>query len=114
MNALDAMHERLIEYETEARFHSKSFRECVEAICADLGIKLDWTTWSDETGFAGPPGKPNVKWHMLWSHDPKRAERRREKEEQPSTSLRSNTPTVIPDGGRAATDAPGPSYAPSG
>ena len=112
MDALDEMHERLIEYETEARFHSRSFRECVEGICADLGIKLDWTTWSDETGFAAPAGKPNVKWHMLWSHDPKRAERRRQRAESPSISF--PPPTVIPDGGSAATDAPGPSYAPSG
>jgi hypothetical protein len=115
MDALDEMHERLIEYETEARFHSKSFRECVEAICADLGVKLDWNTWSDDTGFAAPAGKPNVKWHMLWSHDPKRAERRRQREaEQPPASPRPNTSTVIPDGGSAATDAPGPGYAPSG
>ena len=78
-NALDHLYERLNEYDRLERFLSLPFRECVEAICRDLGLKPDWSTWSDETGFAGPIGKPNVKWHMLWSHDPKRAERRRQR-----------------------------------
>ena len=78
-NALDHLNERLTEYDRLERFLSLPFRECVEAICRDLGLKPDWSTWSDETGFAGPIGKPDVKWHMLWSHDPKRAEARRQR-----------------------------------
>ena len=27
------------------------FRACVEAICADLGLKPDWSRWSDDHGF---------------------------------------------------------------
>ena len=27
------------------------FRDCVEAICGDLGLKPDWSRWSDDHGF---------------------------------------------------------------
>jgi hypothetical protein len=77
MGALDELHERLIDYETQDRIASRPLRECVEVICADLGLEPDWSRWSDEAGFVGPIGKPNVRWNILWSHDPKRAERRR-------------------------------------
>ena len=77
MGALDELHERLIEYEIAERFVDRPWRECVDAICADLGLQPDWSGWSEETGFAAPPGKPNVKWNMLWSYDPKRSEARR-------------------------------------
>jgi hypothetical protein len=114
-NALDHLNERLNEYGRLERFLSLPFRDCVEAICRDLGLKPDWNTWSDDTGFAGPIGKPDVKGHMLWSHDPKRAERRRQREEQPPLSLPPNNRTVIPAGSVAQrSDEPGPSYAPSG
>jgi hypothetical protein len=79
MDALDRLNEHLNEYDRLERFLDLPFRECVEAICRDLGLKPDWTTWSDETGFAAPIGKPNVKWHMIWRHDPKRAEARRQR-----------------------------------
>ena len=83
MGALDELHERLVEYERDDRFSSRPWRECVEAICADLGLEPDWSRWSDETGFAGPAGKPDVKWHMLWKYDAKRSElRRRRKAER--------------------------------
>ena len=59
------------------RIACRPWRECVEMICADLGLELDWSRWSEETGFVGPVGKPNVRWDMLWSQDPKRAEERR-------------------------------------
>ncbi len=77
IGALDELHERLIEYDRQDTFASRPWRECVEAICADLGLAPDWSRWSDETGFVGPVGKPNVKWNMLWRYDPKRAEQRR-------------------------------------
>jgi hypothetical protein len=79
MDALDSLNERLNEYDRLERFLDLPFRDCVEAICRDLGLKPDWSTWSDETGFAGPIGKPDVKWHMIWRHDPKRAEARRQR-----------------------------------
>jgi hypothetical protein len=77
MGALDELHERLIDYETRDRFASLPWRECVEAICADMGLEPDWSRWSEETGFIGPIGKPDVKWNTLWSYDPKRADARR-------------------------------------
>ena len=77
MGALDELHERLIDYEIQDRLASRPWRETVEAICADLGLAPDWSRWSDETGFIGPVGKPDVKWNMLWNYDPKRAEHRR-------------------------------------
>jgi hypothetical protein len=87
-NALDHLYERLTEYDRLERFLSLPFRDCVEAICRDLGLKPDWSTWSDETGFAGPIGKPDVKWHMLWRHDPKRADARRQRSADVSSVLR--------------------------
>ena len=83
MDALDGLHERLIEFETQDRFLSRPWRECVDAICADLGLTPDWSRWSEETGFVGPVGKPDVKWNMLWSHDPKRSELRRRRKAEP-------------------------------
>jgi hypothetical protein len=77
MGALDEAHERLIEYEQQEKFVDRPWRECVDALCADLGLEPDWNTWSDEKGFAAPVGKPNVKWNMLWTYDPKRSEERR-------------------------------------
>jgi hypothetical protein len=83
MGALDELHERLIEYEKQESFVDRPWRDCVDAICADVGLEPDWTTWSDETGFVGPVGKPNVRWEMLWNYDPKRSElRRRRKAER--------------------------------
>jgi hypothetical protein len=79
MEALDELHERLTDRETQETIVSRSWRDSVEAICADLGLPLDWSRWSDETGFAGEPGKPRVKWNMLWTYDPKRSEQRRRK-----------------------------------
>ncbi len=84
MGALDELHERLVDYERRDSFAERPWRDCVEAICADLGLEPDWSRWSDAAGFAGPVGKPDVKWTMLWRYDPKRAEaRRRGKAERP-------------------------------
>ena len=82
MGALDELHERLVDYERQDSFAARSWRDCVEAICADLGLEPDWSRWTDETGFVGPVGKPDVKWTMLWRYDPKRAELRRRKAER--------------------------------
>ena len=94
MGALDELHERLIEYERQERFVSRPWRECVKVICADLGLTPDWSGWSEETGFAAPAGKPDVKWTMLWSYDPKRSELRRRNAER----LGSAEPTMAPLG----------------
>ncbi len=34
------------------------FRDCVEAICADLGLEPDWSDWHDEEGFTAPIPPP--------------------------------------------------------
>jgi hypothetical protein len=41
------------------------FRDCIEAICGDLGLKPDWSRWSDDHGFdfeadvsPRPPARP--------------------------------------------------------
>ena len=64
MGALDELHERLTEHEIQDRIASRPWRETVEAICGDLGLAPDWSRWSDETGFIGLVGKPDVKWNM--------------------------------------------------
>jgi hypothetical protein len=86
MGALDELHERLVDYETQDRFASRPWRECAEVLCAELGLEPDWGRWSEETGFVGPVGKPAVKWTMLWSYDPKRSEQRRRRKADPPES----------------------------
>ena len=49
-----SVHERLIEGEDFDAILSLPWRECVAAICADLGLDPDWSLWSDEDGFALP------------------------------------------------------------
>ena len=83
MGALDELHERLVDYERQESFAARTWRECVDAICADLGLEPDWNRWSDDKGFIGPVGKPDVKWDMLWKYDPKRSELRRQRKAQP-------------------------------
>ena len=92
MGALDELHERLVDYETQDSFASRPWRDCVEAICADLGLEPDWSRWSEETGFVGPVGKPDVKWTMMWSYDPKRAERRRRRKAELVAATAPDTP----------------------
>ena len=48
------LHERLIEGEAYDVLLSGPWRACVAAICADLGLSPDWSTWSDDAGFPPP------------------------------------------------------------
>ncbi len=50
--AQEQLRENLIERETYDDLLTLPFRDCVAAICADLGLDPDWSRWSDETGFA--------------------------------------------------------------
>ncbi len=46
------VHRELIETETLDDDRLKGgFRDCVAAICDDLGLKPDWSRWSDDHGF---------------------------------------------------------------
>jgi hypothetical protein len=51
-HALDRLRENLIDRETYDDLLTLPFRDCVAAICADLGLDPDWSQWSEETGFA--------------------------------------------------------------
>ena len=68
--ALDRVHERLIEGEVYDRVLFRPWREAVAAICTDLGLEPDWSTWSDETGF---PREPIVRHSNNWSYWHKQA-----------------------------------------
>jgi hypothetical protein len=81
-DVLDRLHDSLIEREDYDKFLSRPFRECVAAICADLGLSPDWSLWSDETGFPVTKNEngPHKNWPRVWQYDPARAaERRRQR-----------------------------------
>ena len=50
--ALSRLRENLLDREIYDDLLALPFRDCVAAICADLGLDPDWSQWSDETGFA--------------------------------------------------------------
>jgi hypothetical protein len=75
--ALDCLHESLIEREDYEDLLDGSWRECVAAVCADLGLHPDWSRWSDETGFPMHDEGPHKDWPRFWSYDPVHAEDRR-------------------------------------
>ena len=74
---LDCLHERLIDSEDYDAALSLSFRDCVAAICADLGLDPDWSRWSDDVGFAPDASGGGRQWQRLWAYNPARAEARR-------------------------------------
>ena len=83
---LDRLHDSLIEREDYDKFFDLPFRECVAAICDDLGLSPDWSQWSDETGFPVTKNEngPHKNWPRVWQYNPARAaERRRQREERP-------------------------------
>ena len=49
------VHERLSESEEFDALLSRPWRDCIEAICADLGLSPDWSAGLEDDGFA-PPG----------------------------------------------------------
>lgn len=69
---LDPLHERLFDREDYGAFLALPFRECVAAICNDLGLEPDWSLWSDEAGFRSRGG---ALWHTAWRDDPRRPDR---------------------------------------
>jgi hypothetical protein len=70
MLALDRAHETLTERDDIDRFLDRPLRDCVAAICADLGLAPDWSLWSDDAGFAAPEAGPAHDWSRLWTYDP--------------------------------------------
>ena len=73
------LHDSLIEREDYDAFLSRPFRECVAAICSDLGLSPDWSLWSDETGFRVTKNEngPHKNWPRVWQFNPVRAAERR-------------------------------------
>ena len=79
---LDRLHDSLIEREDYDRFLDLPFRECIAAICSDLGLNPDWSLWSDETGFPVTKNEngPHKNWPRVWQFNAARAaERRRQR-----------------------------------
>lgn len=68
---LDALHERLFDRESYDVLLTLSFRDAVAAICADLGLRPDWTLWIDDVGFVAPPGRRCVNWSKLCAESPR-------------------------------------------
>lgn len=56
------IHECLVEREDYEALLSGDLRQCVEAICSDLGLDPDWSCWSDEEGFVRASGDPLRDW----------------------------------------------------
>ena len=79
MLALDRAHETLSERDAFDRFLDRPLRDCVAAICADLGLEPDWSRWSDEAGFAAPAAGAAHDWSRLWTYDPDHLEARRKR-----------------------------------
>ena len=87
---LDRLHDSLFEREDYEAFLNRPFRECVAAICADLGLSPDWSQWSDETGFPVTKNEngPHKNWPRVWQFNPARAaERRQRRAEADETSV---------------------------
>jgi hypothetical protein len=78
-DVLDRLHDSLIEREDYDKFLNRPFRECVAAICADLGLSPDWSLWSDQTGFPVTKNEngPHKNWPRFWQYNPARAAERR-------------------------------------
>ena len=78
-DVLDRLHDSLIEREDYDRFLDLPFRECVKAICSDLGLNPDWSLWSDETGFPVTKNEngPHKNWPRVWQFNAARAAERR-------------------------------------
>ena len=90
MLALDRAHETLTERDEVEAFLDRPLRDCVAAICADLGLEPDWSRWSDDAGFVAPEAGPVHDWSRLWTYDPEYLEARRKRKAQrpPAPSLR--------------------------
>lgn len=46
------------------------FRDCVAAICADLGVDPHWSRWSDWEGFVDSADDPGLGWAGKWRARP--------------------------------------------
>jgi hypothetical protein len=59
-----ALREQLRDEREDARFHrllNGPLKDAVAAICADLGLKPDWSLWTED-GFPPPPGGGREAW----------------------------------------------------
>jgi hypothetical protein len=58
------LHERLRESDRFYKLLNGSLKEAVAAICLDLGLKADWSQWTED-GFPPPPGGDVRVWGIL-------------------------------------------------
>lgn len=77
--ALDHLYERLIEGDRYDAFIHRPLREIVENICADLGLKPDWSDWGEDGWPVRdyPPGVGYYDWPMMWGPSRSSLDRRR-------------------------------------
>jgi hypothetical protein len=91
--ALDRLYENLVERETYDALLTLPFRECVAAICADLGLDPDWSRWSDDTGFAEPSNRRRRDWRTRWT-TPRSADDELQRSATPSDKALRRKPTI--------------------
>ena len=63
--ALAHLYERLTEGEQYDRIVFRPLKETVEAICSDLGLRPDWTYWTDD-GWSATAPSPRYYWADGW------------------------------------------------
>ena len=68
---LDEVHERLTECEHGDNPLYRPIRESVEEICDALGLKPDWSRWTDD-GFAPHTEGRHYNWENMWAPNPGR------------------------------------------
>lgn len=56
--ARDTNNENLVEFERDDAFASPTFRETVDALCADVGAEADWTAWTIRPGGPAQASSP--------------------------------------------------------
>lgn len=71
---LDRLHERLIDGDAYDALIDGGFRDCIAAICDDLGLHPAWDHWSDDQGFVRGPDEHFLPWARVYSYDPVKAE----------------------------------------
>ena len=75
MEMLDAVHERLTEYESADTPLYRPLRQTVEQICDDLGLEPDWGKWEGD-GWAPCTALRRFDWGPIWNPHPARREAR--------------------------------------
>ncbi len=79
LHRFDRLYERLFESGEYDRLDLEDFESAVKAICADLRIEPDWTSWDGDAGFAAPETPARPVWRNRWTWRPAEAEDRRKR-----------------------------------